>query len=115
LNWSFVDDLLCIRNFGGVTLRLCLDVARVLLRLPSLDLHNRRRSNRLRILELLAEILLDQGGVLENSAWGLGLAVPFALSLIPIRLAFDKIVPANAKLLPPADYAGGLCAAACPA
>lgn len=57
--------------------------------------------------EMLSGLLLEQGGVLENSAWGLGLALPFALSLIPIRILFDKLIPANAKLLPPADYGGG--------
>lgn len=57
--------------------------------------------------ELLAHLLLEQGGVLENSAWGLGLAIPFAFALIPIRIAFDKIIPSNAKLKPPTDFAGG--------
>jgi uncharacterized membrane protein required for colicin V production len=57
--------------------------------------------------EVLANLLLDQGGALENSAWGIGLALPFALSLIPIRIVFDKLIPANVKLIPPTDYAGG--------
>lgn len=51
--------------------------------------------------EVLANLLLDQGGALENSAWGIGLALPFALSLIPIRIVFDKLIPANVKLIPP--------------
>lgn len=59
------------------------------------------------VWELVAYALLDQGGVLENSAWALGLALPFALALVPIRIAFDKLVPSNVKVLPVVDYVGG--------
>jgi len=43
------------------------------------------------------------GGV----AWALGLALPFAASLAILRLAVDKLLPANVILHPKVDYAGG--------
>ena len=62
------------------------------------------------VWEPIAYMLLEQGGLLENSAWAIGLGLPFAVALIPIRLIFDKIIPANVKVLPPVDYiGGGLC------
>ena len=58
------------------------------------------------VWEPIAYMLLEQGGLLENSAWAIGLGLPFAVALIPIRLIFDKIIPANVKVLPPVDYIG---------
>jgi len=44
------------------------------------------------------------------NAWGIGLMFPFAIALVLLRTAMDKIVPANINLTGPADYAGaGIC------
>ncbi|MFZ4576411.1 MAG: hypothetical protein ACOYN0_18660 [Phycisphaerales bacterium] len=59
------------------------------------------------VWEPIAYSLLGQGDLLENSAWALGLGLPFAVALIPIRVIFDKLIPANVKVAPAADYAGG--------
>src|SRR5262249_3026843 len=40
-------------------------------------------------------------------AWGLGLVIPFSVSLILLRLVVDKLLPANVVLEPQLDYIGG--------
>jgi hypothetical protein len=40
-------------------------------------------------------------------AWGIGLVVPFAVSLALLRLIVDKLLPANVVLEPKLDYIGG--------
>jgi hypothetical protein len=40
-------------------------------------------------------------------AWGLGLLIPFSVSLILLRLIVDKCLPANVVLQPRLDYIGG--------
>jgi len=44
---------------------------------------------------------------LEYNAWALGLVLPFALSLTILRVATDKLAPANALAVPAADAVGG--------
>ncbi len=48
-----------------------------------------------------------QGGTLEGIAWAVSLAVPFAVSLALLRVAVDKLLPANVNLPAPLNYAGG--------
>jgi hypothetical protein len=49
---------------------------------------------------------------IEYTAWALGLVIPFAASLAVLRLATDKLAPANAVAEPAADVVGaGLCGA----
>ncbi len=43
----------------------------------------------------------------EYNAWAIGLIVPFAASLAVLRVATDKLAPANALALPAADAVGG--------
>lgn len=47
------------------------------------------------------------GAVLQQSAWGLGLALPFGISLALLRVGLDKALPNNVVLEPAADYVGG--------
>lgn len=53
-------------------------------------------------------------GALSNFAWGIGLLAPFALFLFLLRLATDRLVPANLNFPPMVNYlvGGGLGAAA---
>jgi TRAP-type C4-dicarboxylate transport system permease small subunit len=44
---------------------------------------------------------------LEGSAYGLGLALPFAVCLAIFRVIADVILRANVKVTPVADYVGG--------
>lgn len=46
-------------------------------------------------------------GFLQQSSWGLGLALPFGISLAIFRAILDKTLPSNTVLEPPADFAGG--------
>jgi len=43
---------------------------------------------------------------IEYSAWAIALIVPFAAALAVLRVASDKIVPANAQAVPLADHIG---------
>ncbi|HYF15075.1 MAG TPA: hypothetical protein VD971_08410 [Phycisphaerales bacterium] len=45
--------------------------------------------------------------VFENSAWGLGLVLPFAISLAVLRLAVDQLLKANVAVNQIVNYAGG--------
>ncbi|MFN0133646.1 MAG: hypothetical protein ACKVW3_14100 [Phycisphaerales bacterium] len=47
------------------------------------------------------------GSVLTDLSWALGLGLPFAISLAVLRVAIDKILPANAQCETTADYVGG--------
>jgi hypothetical protein len=50
--------------------------------------------------------------LIRDAAWAIGLAVPFSLSLVVLRLGVDRMLPHNTKLVSGADYAGGaLCGA----
>ncbi len=44
---------------------------------------------------------------IESVAWGVALVVPFAVVLILLRLATDKLIPNNIKNSSMVDYAGG--------
>lgn len=44
---------------------------------------------------------------LESIAWGVALLVPFAVSLVVLRLITDKVIPNNIKNSTPINYAGG--------
>lgn len=48
------------------------------------------------------------GSFLQDMAFGLGLAIPFAVTLAILRGIVDKILPANAQCEPVADYVGGV-------
>ena len=49
-------------------------------------------------------------GFMPESAWGIGLMLPFGLSLLMMRFALDKLVPGNLNFPPIADnIVGGLC------
>ena len=49
----------------------------------------------------------------QQSAWGLGLAIPFAASLGLLRAVLDKLLPNNVVVEPAVDYVGGgLCGVA---
>src|SRR3982751_2232102 len=50
------------------------------------------------------------GGImsfLAGIAWGVGLILPFAVSLIVLRLIVDKLLPGNVVLQQKLDYIGG--------
>jgi hypothetical protein len=49
----------------------------------------------------------DPHGIFAGSAWGIALAVPFAVALILLRLIVDALVPANAVLPTVPNYIGG--------
>jgi len=53
--------------------------------------------------------LLDQGGTgwLGSAAWGLGLAIPFAVSLILLRVIVDQTIRANVQFVHAVDMVGG--------
>ncbi|MCR9075599.1 MAG: hypothetical protein NXI07_06130, partial [bacterium] len=44
---------------------------------------------------------------IESIAWGVSLVVPFAVVMLLLRVATDKLIPANIKNNPAVDYAGG--------
>jgi hypothetical protein len=44
---------------------------------------------------------------IESIAWGVALIVPFAVSMLLLRIATDKLVPGNIKNANAVDYAGG--------
>ena len=47
---------------------------------------------------------------IEYTAWAFGLVIPFAASLAVLRIATDKLAPANAVAVPAADIVGsGVC------
>jgi hypothetical protein len=52
--------------------------------------------------------LLLRGGWFDSYAWGMSLVVMFALILFILRLATNKLVPANVDLPPWTNYAFGL-------
>lgn len=63
---------------------------------------------------LLVGISPDRGflSFIGSAAWGIALVIPFAVSLLLLRLASDKIVKGNVKNISAVDYAGGgLCGA----
>src|SRR6185295_6649521 len=45
--------------------------------------------------------------VIGDSAWSLGLALPFVVTLVVLRIAMDVSLRAQCKLVPMADYVGG--------
>ena len=58
--------------------------------------------------EKTAFTLLDTGqDFLRDSAWGLGLALPFAVSLAILRVTVDATLRANTRVDRATDYAGG--------
>jgi hypothetical protein len=65
------------------------------------------------VWEPVAKMLLDAAptsgflSFLEGSAYGLGLALPFAVCLAIFRVIADVILRANVKVTPVADYVGG--------
>ncbi len=65
------------------------------------------------VWEPVSYLILDQSGdrgfgsMLSGVAWGLGLAVPFALSLALLRAGVDKLLPFNAQCETSVDYIGG--------
>ena len=65
------------------------------------------------VWEPVSYFLLDMApargtmAVLADVAWGLGLALPFAVSLALLRVAVDACLPANAQCENVVDYIGG--------
>lgn len=65
------------------------------------------------VVEPLAYLILDSApergfmSLIRDAAWAIALAVPFAASVVVLRLAVDKLLPHNTKLVSGADYAGG--------
>jgi hypothetical protein len=47
------------------------------------------------------------GGILEDTAFGIGLLAPFAVSLLVLRLVVDKVVSKNLRFGESANFAGG--------
>lgn len=47
------------------------------------------------------------GGMMQDTAWGLGLLVPFLGSLLVLRLAVDTLVPKNLEFSETANFVGG--------
>lgn len=47
-------------------------------------------------------------GLHEEMAWGLGLLLPFLISLVALRLACDKLIPANLDFDDTTNFIGGL-------
>ncbi len=63
---------------------------------------------------LLVSVSKDRGflSFIGDSAWGIGLIIPFAIALVGLRVVSDKVVKANIKNVGAVDYAGGgLCGA----
>jgi len=50
---------------------------------------------------------VDPHGLFAGSAWGIALAVPFAVTLIVLRIAVDLMVPNNAVIASAPNYIGG--------
>jgi len=61
------------------------------------------------VWEPLAMILLglSESPLVEGMAWGVSLIVPFAVMMLLLRVASDKIIKANIRNLKAIDYAGG--------
>lgn len=65
------------------------------------------------VWEPVAYLILDQSGdrgfgsMLGGVAWGISLALPFAISLALLRAAVDKLLPFNAQCESSVDYIGG--------
>lgn len=60
--------------------------------------------------ETVAYALLDGAdttGVIAGSAWAIGLALPFAVSLIVVRFIADRLLRSNVIVPDAANYAGG--------
>lgn len=49
----------------------------------------------------------DPHGIFAGSAWGIALAVPFAVTLILLRILVDLAIPANAVIASAPNYTGG--------
>lgn len=49
----------------------------------------------------------DPHGIFAGSAWGIALGVPFAITLIVLRIAIDLAIPANAVIASVPNYIGG--------
>ncbi len=64
----------------------------------------------LALWEPLAYFILDKasGQWMVDMAWGVGLAIPFALTLAVIRMTMDKVVPLNADLDGVSNLVGGI-------
>lgn len=50
---------------------------------------------------------VDPHGLVAGSAWGIALAVPFAVTLIVLRIVVDLLIPANAVIASAPNYVGG--------
>lgn len=50
---------------------------------------------------------------LGGTAWAIGLAAPFAVTLALLRVATDALLPANAQVETAVDYGGGIVTGAC--
>lgn len=62
------------------------------------------------VWEPVSMAILDFGGVngfLDSSAWALGLALPFGITLALLRLAIDGLLRANVATTDIANYVGG--------
>ncbi|MEC9373407.1 MAG: CvpA family protein [Planctomycetota bacterium] len=57
------------------------------------------------VWEILVDTLLL--GVRQDIAWGVGLVAPFAVSLLLLRLAADKLIPANMDFDGATNFVGG--------
>jgi len=68
-----------------------------------------------RLAVMLIEMSPERGffSFIESVAWGVALVVPFAVSLVVLRLITDKLVSGNLRNTGVVDYAGGaVCGAA---
>ena len=61
------------------------------------------------VWEPLAMILLglSDSSIVEGSAWGLALIIPFIIATVLLRVISDKVITANIRSLKPLDYGGG--------
>lgn len=49
----------------------------------------------------------DPHGIFAGTAWGVALGLPFAITLIVLRIVVDLLIPANAVIASGPNYAGG--------
>lgn len=49
----------------------------------------------------------DPHGIFAGTAWGVALGLPFAITLIVLRIVIDLLIPANAVIASGPNYAGG--------
>jgi hypothetical protein len=49
----------------------------------------------------------DPHGIFAGTAWGVALGIPFAITLIVLRIVVDLLIPANAVIASGPNYAGG--------